>query len=73
MKEFGTWYFDLARRWDGSYPHQGPPENEEDSFRGLGCHGHLPAGLRDAAEEDSADRGWQDPSSRAWTRRLRNL
>ena len=34
MKEFGTWYFDLARRWDGSYPHQGPPENEEDSFEG---------------------------------------
>lgn len=34
MKEFGTWYFDLARRWDGSYPHQGPPEHEEDSFEG---------------------------------------
>ena len=35
MKEFGTWYFDLARRWDGSYPHQGPPEIEEDSFLGF--------------------------------------
>jgi hypothetical protein len=34
MKEFGTWYFDLARGWDGSYPHQGPPENEHDSFAG---------------------------------------
>ncbi len=34
MKEFGTWYFDLARRWDGSYLHQGPPENEADSFEG---------------------------------------
>jgi hypothetical protein len=34
MKEFGSWYFDLARRWDGSYPHQGPPENEEDSYEG---------------------------------------
>lgn len=34
MKEFGAWYFDLARRFDGSYPHQGPPEYEEDSFAG---------------------------------------
>jgi hypothetical protein len=34
MTEFGSWYFDLARRWDGRYPHQGPPENEEDSFEG---------------------------------------
>jgi hypothetical protein len=34
MKEFGTWYFDLARRWDESYPHQGPPENGEDSYEG---------------------------------------
>ncbi|WP_439621627.1 DUF6288 domain-containing protein [Gemmata sp.] len=34
MKEFGTWYFDLARRWDGRYPHQGPPEAEEDSYEG---------------------------------------
>lgn len=32
MNEFGSWYFDFARRWDGSYLHQGPPENEEDSF-----------------------------------------
>ena len=39
MKEFGTWYFDLARRWDGSYPHQGPPENEEDSFAGFDATG----------------------------------
>lgn len=34
MNEFGSWYFDLARRWDGSYLHQGPPENEEDSYKG---------------------------------------
>jgi hypothetical protein len=26
MKEFGAWYFDLARAWDGSFPHQGPPQ-----------------------------------------------
>lgn len=39
MKEYGTWYFDLARRWDGSYRHQGPPENEEDSYGGWDCTG----------------------------------
>jgi hypothetical protein len=39
MKEFGTWYFDLARRWDLSYPHQGPPENEHDSFEGFDATG----------------------------------
>ncbi len=39
MKEFGAWYFDLARHWDGSYPHQGPPENEHDSFHGFDATG----------------------------------
>lgn len=39
MKEFGAWYFDLARHWDGSYPHQGPPENEHDSFHGFEATG----------------------------------
>ncbi len=39
MNEFGTWYFDLARHWDGSYPHQGPPENEHDSFHGFDATG----------------------------------
>ncbi len=34
MTEFGGWYFDLARRWDNSYQHQGPPENEQDSYAG---------------------------------------
>ena len=29
MQEFGAWYFDLARRWDGTFLHQGPPANEE--------------------------------------------
>jgi hypothetical protein len=32
MQEFGAWYFDLARRWDGSFPHQGPPEPADDSY-----------------------------------------
>ncbi|MFN7893126.1 MAG: DUF6288 domain-containing protein [Pirellula sp.] len=39
MQEFGAWYFDLARSWDGSYPHQGPPENEHDSFHGFDATG----------------------------------
>jgi HEAT repeat protein len=34
MAEFGGWYFDLARRWDHSYRHQGPPETGEDSYAG---------------------------------------
>ena len=32
MREFGAWYFDLARRWDGTFAHQGPPEREFDSY-----------------------------------------
>jgi len=32
MKEFGAWYFDLARAWDGSFRHQGPPDLKKDSF-----------------------------------------
>lgn len=33
MKEFG-WYYDLARRWDGTFRHQGPPETRPDSYAG---------------------------------------
>ncbi len=32
MQEFGAWYFDLARRWDGTFVHQGPPEQKGDSY-----------------------------------------
>ena len=39
MQEFGAWYFDLARRWDGSFLHQGPPENGNDSYAGWDCTG----------------------------------
>lgn len=39
MNEFGAWYFDLARRWDGTFLHQGPPENQEDSYAGWDCTG----------------------------------
>ena len=39
MNEFGAWYFDLARRWDGTFPHQGPPEFEQDSYEGWDATG----------------------------------
>lgn len=31
MAEFG-WYYDLARRWDGSFVHQGQPQEKPDSY-----------------------------------------
>jgi len=34
MKEFGAWYYDLAREWDGGFAHQGPPEAGNDSYEG---------------------------------------
>lgn len=33
MEEFGGWYFDLARQWDGTFLHQGPPQPKSDRFR----------------------------------------
>ena len=38
-KEFGAWYHDLARRWDGSFAHQGPPEPDHDSYHGWDASG----------------------------------
>ncbi len=37
--EFGAWYHDLARRWDGSFAHQGPPEPDNDSYYGWDATG----------------------------------
>lgn len=34
MQEYGAWSFDLARRWDGSFQHQGPPDPKGDSYVG---------------------------------------
>jgi hypothetical protein len=34
MQEFGAWYYDLARRWDGSFRHQGPPAMKRDAYGG---------------------------------------
>ncbi len=39
MQEFGSWYFDLARRWDGSFLHQGPPQPGPDKTRGWDATG----------------------------------
>jgi len=39
MKEFGSWYFDLARRWDGTFVHQGPPQMRNDSYGHWDCTG----------------------------------
>lgn len=39
MEEFGAWYFDLARRWDGTFAHQGPPEPDPDSYAGWDATG----------------------------------
>ncbi len=39
MQEFGAWYFDLARRWDGTFQHQGPPGMRKDKYGGWDCTG----------------------------------
>ncbi|TWU28953.1 DUF6288 domain-containing protein [Novipirellula artificiosorum] len=39
MQEFGAWYFDLARRWDGTFLHQGPPQSKNDKYPGWDCTG----------------------------------
>ena len=39
MREFGGWYFDLARRWDGTFTHQGPPDAGNDSTAGWDATG----------------------------------
>ena len=31
LKEYG-WYYDLARRWDGTFQHQGPAQPKNDSY-----------------------------------------
>ncbi len=38
MQEFG-WYYDLARRWDGTFLHQGPPAEKPDKYRLWNCTG----------------------------------
>ncbi len=38
LNEFG-WYYDLARRWDGTFLHQGPPAERPDTYKGWDCTG----------------------------------
>ena len=38
MKEY-SWYFDLARKWDGSFEHQGPAQAKKDKFKGWDASG----------------------------------
>lgn len=33
MNEFGNYYYDLSRQWDGSFIHQGPAQTRPDSYR----------------------------------------
>jgi hypothetical protein len=39
METFGGWYFDLARRWDGQFQHQGPAQARRDSTHGWDATG----------------------------------
>ncbi len=39
MNQYGAWYFDLARGWDGTFRHQGPPELKNDSPPGTDATG----------------------------------
>lgn len=34
MQEFGCWYYDLARKWDGNFIHQGQPQMRIDKYKG---------------------------------------
>ncbi len=40
LGEFG-WFFDLARRWDGSFAHQRPPQERPDSYGNWDATGAL--------------------------------
>ena len=53
MREFGAWYHDFARQWDGTFRHQGPPEAQPDKYRRLGRVRCLPA------------RRWPSPAGRS--------
>ena len=39
MAEFGAWYYDLARRHDGSFVHLGPPAAKRDKYGGWDATG----------------------------------
>jgi hypothetical protein len=84
MKEFG-WYYDLARRWDGTFLHQGPPAVRPDKYRGWDCTGayllayaqplkklHLTGKKKSVAEQiDMATAEGLIADGRGWSPRLR--
>ena len=39
MQTYGAWSFDLARSWDDTFCHQGPPEKTPDSYDGWDASG----------------------------------
>lgn len=39
MQKYGAWYFDLARQWDYSFQHQGPPQMGGDHTKGWDATG----------------------------------
>ena len=39
MEEFGAWYFDLARCWDGTFRYQGAPEMRSQVYSDWDCTG----------------------------------
>jgi len=50
MKEFG-WYYDLARRWDGTYGYQGHPAARPQVYRNWDCTGAYLIGYAQALEK----------------------
>ena len=84
MKEFG-WYYDLARRWDGTYRHQGPPAARPDKYHGWDSTGayllayaqplkrlHL-TGSKSVAAQIDARTAWSlIEDGRGWSPRLKH-
>ena len=50
MKEFG-WYFDLARRWDGTYGYQGHPAARPQTYHRWDCTGAYVIGYAQALKK----------------------
>lgn len=86
MQEFGAWYFDLARRWDGTFCHQGPPQTTNDKYAGWDCTGvyllayamplkklFLTGKQPSIVGELSSDQAWSIiRDGRGWTNKDRN-
>ncbi len=50
LDEFG-WHYDLARRWDGTFTHQGPPGSRHDSYRNWDSTGAYLLGYAQALQK----------------------